>query len=139
MATRLVNVLRTGNVATTDATPTNITGAAFDCSSIAEIGNAAANNVVFHAELTILAVSGSNYARAKVSRMFKRNSGTLSKNSTLELIAAGAAGVLIGDSALLTAVADLDVSGNTIVPKVTGIAATNINFYAVMSVTSSDF
>lgn len=67
-------------------------------------------------------------ASAQVARTFQNVSGVLTLTGALITIASGAAGVLLGDATLATAVANFTSSGTTFQPRVTGVAATNIEW-----------
>jgi hypothetical protein len=67
-------------------------------------------------------------ASAQVARTFQNIAGVLSLTGSLITIASGALGVLLGDATMVTALIDFTSSGTTFQPRVTGIAATNIEW-----------
>jgi hypothetical protein len=66
---------------------------------------------------------------ATVGRSFHNIGGVLTLNGSLITIVSGALGVLLGDVTLATAIIDFTSSGVIVQPRVTGIAATTIEWF----------
>jgi hypothetical protein len=121
MAQRWMNWL-SGVVQTTDATQTTLFS--YDLSSASASGTGAAwNDCTVQVMLMVTGKSGTNHLGGELLATFKRNSGTLAIVG-----AAAGIGTLQADAALATASVSIDASGNIIRVRVTGVAATTIDW-----------
>jgi hypothetical protein len=133
--------ISTGNGGFTTSDATQQTALSADLSSILSGAGAALDNAGLFVEFIMLAKSSGNaVAGAKVAHIFKRIAGTVTREtSSLILMASGAAGVLLGNAALVTAALDVDSSGNSIRGRVTGVAATTIVWHGHLIISSGEF
>lgn len=126
---------KTGTVQTTNGTATVLCEFDLDAPGFCP----ALDGIGFHIEgAGVAKTAGNAVGGARVSQCAKRIAGTLSLEGSLNPIASGVAGLLLGNIALATATLTLAVSGVKIQLIATGVLLTTINWTGYLYIWSSD-
>lgn len=130
--TQHISTFFRGSVQTTDATATTVVS--YDLSSAAASPSGVAwNNCAVSARCVISGRQSSNIVAGEIIAAFERTTGTLAAVG-----AAGGTGTLNKSAALDTATVTIDASGNLIRVRVTGVAATTIDWSAYLYLTLNE-